>query len=311
MRAQLYTLQNNVLVEVNESTGVVTSTGIVLPEATFVYLDGTAADPISRRIFLFADNLYLGHSVLITINLATSVLSQVDIPNVGSRGYDPTTQLLYGAQASGIVSINPATGIVTPLDIPVLLAPLSSVASAYDPVGRRMFIVGDIKSFGQPTETSTLATISLATSTATHVTIPRHPVVLEYDRSTQLLYGVNADNHVVSINPVTGAVSPVQISGLTAFVTQGESSFDGTRRRIFTYARQPTGDSVIETISLSTLTANQVFAPRSTVPTSVMLVFVEPQSIPVASLQMLALLVVALALAGTVSSGKATPFGSS
>jgi len=141
---------------------------------------------------------------------------------VGFLPCSSQAQQLYGfGGVNEIVSIDPATGATTPI---VATGGGAQSISATDMGGRRIFFMGNIDGV------VTLATFSAGSQTLTQVPFPQGTQFLEFDPVTKLLYGFGTTS-MISIDPVTGAVTPLAAVALDGIVA-GASTFDPAGRRV-------------------------------------------------------------------------------
>lgn len=262
------------------ATGTVAGTGITA--TTFGTFQGiSTADPAGNRFFTL-DSGVGQNSTLTTVDLNTRTATSV--PVIGSSTfieYDPGSGLIYGVQATGFVTINPATGAVTPIGLPT--GSYYQGISTSDPAGRRIFALGPGNVSGQ----SRLTILSAATATATEVTFLGSSPFIEYDPGTGLIYA-RQGSAIVTIDPATGAVTPTGLTLPGGGVYQGISTADLEGRRIFLLGIASGQDSVLTTIALATGTLTQVQVTGSSA-------FIEflPASVPVPATGTIALFALA------------------
>lgn len=132
-----------------------------------------------------------------------------------------TTGTLFGIdiRRPGVVSINPATGALTPVaDLslpPGQPAPGFSDSMVDDPATHRLFVVRIVFDFSGPFPTTTDQLITVNTQTGALTISPglAHPVTaLAFDTSTGTLLGFTGDccpNQIVTIDPTTGVLTHI------------------------------------------------------------------------------------------------------
>jgi len=135
------------------------------------------------------------------------------------------------ATDSPVVEIDPSTGITRTLFNAGFAGGVRFEVSAFDPLRRRLFYLGEIAGTPQ------LITLDLVAATAMVRPIPVTGtyVFFEYDLAADRILGATnaAGVPIVAIDPTNGNVQPLISTGFTGGVRFEVSSYDLARRRLF------------------------------------------------------------------------------
>ncbi len=243
----------NRLVAVDPVTGSLSPISNPLPGPTTISAGVAALDGPVSRYFVSAGGR------LITIAVATGVVT--DFPFSGTSGvssleYDALTNMLFGIAVindgggvNKLVTVDPATGIVTPVAGPgigILPGPqnISAGPSAMDVDGNRYFVTtGDqIVTMNTMNGTFTNATMASLAPDAGATGVSS----LEYDSVGGTLYGMTlfpdsvatggTPNKLVTVNPGTGEIADVAAGGAGLLpdprnVSAGAATLDAASNR--------------------------------------------------------------------------------
>lgn len=265
--ARLYGLRNpgdggRQLVEIDPATGAVTPiSASVSPPLPGV--SGCAAlDEDGHRFFFTGTPTGETDSRLYTIDtvsgaiLSSPVLTGSASAFVEGMAYDDAEDVLYAVRNPGdggrqIVSIDPATGAITPISASISPPlPSASGVDSLDDAGNRYFFVatptGETDSRVYTVDTATGAVLSspaIVGSAAAFIN------GLEWDPIDHVLYGVrnpgDGGRQVISIDPATGAVTPISASISPPLPSSSAvNALDASGNRLFFIASPPAGETI-------------------------------------------------------------------
>jgi len=223
------------IARVDPITGAMIS--VVATGASAIAIGTTAFDHSTSRFFFLSRNA-AGQAELYIVNLLQGTVSHKTLsPYVVAPvlAFDALTETLYGGWFNSgqleITSIDPMTGLM----IPVINSGATSLVQGtvtFDSNSGRLFF--ECKN---STAQYGLCVVNVRQGTASYTPLSASITspLLEFDTSTNTLYGASLDSgqvEISSIDPMTGLMTPIVATG-TSSVLQGSSTFDPSTGRFF------------------------------------------------------------------------------
>ncbi len=206
--------------EIDQTTGQFTTVASTLPDIVPFDVGGLTYIPKFDALFAVAQSKS-GQLVRIDLGTFDATIVGTAGQNWHSLAYDPGSDTLFAAigftTVSTLVSLDPVAGGATflaNLGIP------SIQGMTFDPTTNKLLVSSG--AFADVTKNA-LWTIDPSTFTATRIgSFNSNPIRgLAFDSDSNTLYGIENNNTLVTIDPVTAAVTTVGALGLaSAFVAQ-------------------------------------------------------------------------------------------
>ena len=240
-----------------------------LPSASGV----NALDASGNRFFFVATPSTETDARLYTVDTQTgAVLSSPVLVNSAAEFFvdlEYGDGVLYGLRNPGtggrqLVTLDVTTGVVTPVSASFGAPALSSISggAALDAGGNRFFFTGTATTIEE------LYVVDTATGAllAQHALSVANPFLgLDYDEDEDVLYGLRmgaaGGKEVVTVDPVTGAVTPISANlGPGIGMPNGVTTLDAGGDRYF-FIGAATGESDYRIYSVSTVTGALLASP--------------------------------------------------
>lgn len=232
--------QGEFIIEIDRATGSYVKTGPAIGGITYIYPDDRAFDE-STGTFIFPSSLVAHRLYSIDVTNDSTVHSPL-INNIFYFQFDNATGTLYGLEQDNannqknFISIDPASGVYTPLGSPVPGSSLFSGAfSAYDKLNHVYYFLDP---------PNRLYSIDALTGNV----LANPPLVLapgeniyHFASSSGTLYGLLHDNSIatfflVTIDPLTGTITRIGPGTISGTGTGSSAIDEASHQYIYLYS---------------------------------------------------------------------------